>query len=93
MPDERADALQGSAKVVQKGPSDCNNLGPVTAGFNQAACGMFYKCMCLDVCPHKLANVHITSVCLYQTPSMDSGVLTLEIVQSWHFVFKTRLRK
>ena len=43
MPDDSVDALPGSAKVVQKGPDDCNNLGPVTAGFNQAACGMSHK--------------------------------------------------
>ena len=45
MPNERVDALSGSSIVVQKGPADCNNLGPVTAGFNQAACGMFYDVM------------------------------------------------
>ena len=28
----------GSAIVVQKSIDDCNNPGPVTAGFNQAAC-------------------------------------------------------
>ena len=43
MPNERVDALPGSSIVVQKGPADCNNLGPVTAGFNQAACGTFLK--------------------------------------------------
>ena len=43
VPNLRTDALPGSAIVVQKGPDDCNNPGPVTAGFNQAACGTFCK--------------------------------------------------
>lgn len=40
------DATPGSAIVVQKNESDCNNLGPVTAGFNQQACDTFYGQWC-----------------------------------------------
>ena len=88
MPDERADALPGAAIVVQKGPSDCNNLGPVTAGFNQAACGMFYECVLRCV----LTTSYLRPYYPFSTqiPSMDSGALILETAQSWHFVFKTR---
>lgn len=43
MPNLSVDALPGSTIVVQKDATDCNNLGPVTAGFNQAACGTFGK--------------------------------------------------
>lgn len=46
VPNERIDALPGSVIAVQKGISDCNNLGPVTAGFNEAACDVFYGKWC-----------------------------------------------
>jgi len=38
--------LPGAAIVVQKSIDDCNNKGPVTAGFNQAACDTFYGQWC-----------------------------------------------
>ena len=36
---DTASAKRGKSKVVQKGRGDCNRLGPITSGFNQAACG------------------------------------------------------
>ena len=69
--------------VQQKNAKDCNNPGPVTAGFNQAACGAF----CVDVYKfHVLQNVHhfltsFFSAFLTQIYSMDSGVPTLETAQ------------
>eukprot|EP00581_Thalassiosira_minuscula_P005786 CAMPEP_0183744146 /NCGR_PEP_ID=MMETSP0737-20130205/65580_1 /TAXON_ID=385413 /ORGANISM="Thalassiosira miniscula, Strain CCMP1093" /LENGTH=2327 /DNA_ID=CAMNT_0025979781 /DNA_START=237 /DNA_END=7220 /DNA_ORIENTATION=- len=36
----------GSTTVVQKDTTDCNTLGPVTSGFNQAACDVFQGKWC-----------------------------------------------
>lgn len=36
---DTASAIPGKSKVVQKERGDCNRLGPITSGFNQAACG------------------------------------------------------
>lgn len=36
----------GSTKVVPKGPGDCNVLGPITSGFNEAACDIFHGTWC-----------------------------------------------
>ena len=36
----------GNASVVQKSETDCNRLGPVTSGFNEAACDMFQGTWC-----------------------------------------------
>ena len=36
----------GSEYVVQKSESDCNRLGPVTSGFNEAACDIFQGTWC-----------------------------------------------
>lgn len=39
------DSSLGSA-VVQKNATDCNRLGPVTSGYNQAACDIFQGTWC-----------------------------------------------
>mmetsp|Transcript_2549 Transcript_2549/g.3954 ORF Transcript_2549/g.3954 Transcript_2549/m.3954 type:complete len:1065 (-) Transcript_2549:183-3377(-) len=36
----------GSTKVVQKSAADCNTLGPLTSGFNEAACDIFHGTWC-----------------------------------------------
>lgn len=91
MPNEGVDALPGSSIVVQKGPADCNNLGPVTAGFNQAACGTFCgKDMCLYIIDVLNSNGDTFSTLMQQISSMGSCAQTLETAQCWHFVFKMR---
>uniref|UniRef100_A0A7S4M8E9 Uncharacterized protein n=1 Tax=Odontella aurita TaxID=265563 RepID=A0A7S4M8E9_9STRA len=35
-----------STKVVQKGPEECKRLGPITSGFNEAACDIFHGTWC-----------------------------------------------
>ncbi|KAL9191170.1 hypothetical protein ACHAXT_000876, partial [Thalassiosira profunda] len=41
--EERAD---GSTILVPKESTDCNKLGPITSGFNEAACDVFYGTWC-----------------------------------------------
>ena len=36
----------GSARVVQKRETDCKRLGPITSGFNEAACDIFQGTWC-----------------------------------------------
>ena len=35
-----------STKVVSKSPEDCERLGPITSGFNEAACDVFHGTWC-----------------------------------------------
>ncbi len=42
----RITAADGSEYVVQKSERDCNRLGPVTSGFNEAACDIFQGTWC-----------------------------------------------
>ena len=36
----------GTSRVIQKNSADCNRLGPVTSGFNEAACDIFHGTWC-----------------------------------------------
>jgi hypothetical protein len=36
----------GTEYVVQKSEGDCNRLGPITSGFNEAACDIFQGTWC-----------------------------------------------
>ena len=86
----------GKSIAVQKNHTDCNRLGPVTAGFNQAACGTSSRCdMCFDVaylcvvsmmCVDKMCATSSRQNFLLCLPmpqifSMDNGVRTLEAVE------------
>jgi hypothetical protein len=42
----RITMADGSEYVVQKSERDCNRLGPVTSGFNEAACDIFQGTWC-----------------------------------------------
>ena len=41
-----AELSDGSTKVVQKNKTDCERLGPLTSGFNEAACDIFHGTWC-----------------------------------------------
>jgi hypothetical protein len=59
-----ATQTDGSTKIVAKGKGDCIRLGPLTAGFNEAACDIFSgtwcpvprKCAELSQCVEDLKN-------------------------------------
>ena len=36
----------GMSRVTQKNSTDCKRLGPVTSGFNEAACDIFHGTWC-----------------------------------------------
>ncbi|KAL3784268.1 hypothetical protein ACHAW5_005992, partial [Stephanodiscus triporus] len=39
-------SLDGTSRVTQKNSTDCKKLGPVTSGFNEAACDIFHGTWC-----------------------------------------------
>ena len=36
----------GTSRVIQRSSTDCKKLGPVTSGFNEAACDIFHGTWC-----------------------------------------------